>query len=140
VRTIRNRARATVLAMALALGATACGNGGAGDPPTSTPSAGVTTSAAAIAIGALCRMATDDDVTDAKATFYDDAHTTLHAIAAAADAKEVGSDAELLIAMQRVEAELEEGSLPPAYGDDIRALRLIAARTLRGIGFEAPPC
>jgi hypothetical protein len=131
-----------MLVVALALGATACGGGGTGDPstPTAGPSTGVAASAAATTVDALCRMEALDDVTDAKATFYDDAHTTLHAIAAAADAKEVGSDTNLLIAMQRVEVELEEPSLPPAYGDDIRALRVITLRTLRGIGLDAPAC
>jgi hypothetical protein len=131
-----------MLVAAIALGATACGDGGTGDPSTAppSPSAGVTASTAAAAVDALCRMAAIDDATDAKATFYDDAHATLHAIAAAADTKEVGSDAELLIAMQRVEAELEDPSLPPAYGDDIRALRMITLRTLGGIGLDAPPC
>lgn len=142
MRTIRARAPATILIVALALGVMACGRGGMGDPPTPTPSASatVTASTAATAVDALCRMAELDDVTDAKATFYDRAHATLHAIAAAADAKEVGSDTELLISMQRVEVELEETSLPPAYGEDIRALHLITVRTLDGIGVEARPC
>jgi hypothetical protein len=130
------------MAAILALGGVACRGGGSDDPPprATTGSTELTQAAAATAVDALCRMATADDAASAKATFYDDAHATLHAIARAADAKEVGSDAELLITMQRVEAELEQPSLPPAYADDVRALRTATERTLEGIDLDVPGC
>ena len=139
---IRRRATALAAIALLGIGAVACGGGDTGDPsPTATTGpAELTQADAASAVGALCRMASDGDVSSAKATFYDDAHATLHAIARAADAQEVGSDAELLITMQRVEAELEQASLPPAYADDVRALRLATQRTLEGIDVDVPGC
>jgi hypothetical protein len=125
----------------LALGSAACrGGGDAPSPSAATGATSVTRTAAATAVGALCRMGAAEDTASAKATFYDDAHQTLHAIARAADANEVGSDAELLITMQRVEAELEQPSLPPAYPDDVRALRVATERALEGIDLDVPGC
>ena len=134
------RSMATIALASLALVAVSCGGDGDEDPsPTGSPT-GLSSEAAATAVEALCRMASIGDPAEAKATFYNDAHVTLHAIAREADANRVGSDAELLISMQRVEAELEEPSLPAAYPDDVRALRLATVRALESIDLQAPSC
>ena len=137
------RAASLLVTLVLALGAAACDGGGDDDATTTPPTGSVTdltSEAAAATVDALCRMASIADVAEAKATFYDDAHATLHAIARAAGEDEVGSDTDLLIAMQRVEAELEEPSLPTAYEDDVDALRLATVRTLERIDIDAPTC
>ena len=123
--------------------AVACdGNGGADPSPPATTGAPpeLTPASATTAVDALCRMATLEDATEAKARFYDDAHVTLHAIAAEASENDVGSDTDLLVAMQRVEAELERASLPPGYGEDIRALRMVTTETLGSIGLVGIGC
>jgi hypothetical protein len=137
---IRMRATALVATGLLALSAGACG--GANDDPraTGSPSAALTTATAGAAVDALCRMGSITGVDQARATFYDEAHATLHEIAAAAEAEEIGSDSELLIAMVRVEAELEEASLPPTYEHDIRTLQLATTRTLDAIELDVPGC
>ncbi len=137
---IRMRAASLVATGLLALFASACG--GANDDPraTASPSAALTTATAAAAVDALCRMDSIADVDEARATFYDEAHATLHEIAAEAATEEIGSDSELLIAMVRVEAELEEASLPPTYAHDIRTLQLVTTRTLDAIEVDVPGC
>ena len=133
------RARIPLLIVVLTLAA--CGGDGSSTRPTGAAASGeVTASSASAAVEALCRMAATRDVADAKATFYDDAHVTLHAIAAAANENQVGSDADLLITMQRIEAELEEPSLPSAYADDIQVLRLATVDALEGVGIDVAGC
>jgi hypothetical protein len=136
------RAVATFVALVWVLAfAGACASDG--DPPAPTaPGSTSSLSPGAVteALAALCDLASDPTVDAARATFYDRAHVTLHAIAAAAAAEDAGSDAELLIAKQRIEAQLEEGELAPGFVDDVLALRAATAETLEVIGVPAPAC
>ncbi len=133
------RSRLVLALVTFAVTAIACGGGGA-RPLTSTTPSGVDPERAATAIEALCEMEVASDVASARAAFYDRAHATLHEIASAAAAADPGSDAELLIAKQRVEAALEENELPPGFDADVALLRVVAASALDALGIRSAGC
>lgn len=133
------RSRLVVALVTIAVTASACGAGNA-RPLTSTTPSGVDPQRAATAIDALCEIEAASDLEPARAAFYDRAHATLHEIAAAASAADPGSDAELLIAKQRVEAALEQNQLPPGFGTDVALLRDAATGALDAIGIPSAGC
>lgn len=115
------------------------------DPEPSGPTATGDTGAvseedAAEALAALCELGSATSVEGARTDFYDRAHSALHAIAAAMSAEHPGSDADLLIAKQRVEAHLDAGVLPPGFADDVAALSAATAAGLDALGLPAPAC
>ena len=131
--------------LTLALGS--CG--GAGDPtptvaPTSSTVTGATGSlsagASARALEALCEITVTIDREAARAAFYDRAHATLHAIAAAVGNVDRASEGTLLAAKQRVEADLEAPSLPAGFSSDVEALRVATSTALGVLELPAPDC
>jgi hypothetical protein len=134
-----HRSSVVLALVTVAVAAIACG-GGDRQPPVSTTPSGVDPDRAATAIEALCDIETANDVEPARAAFYDRAHATLHEIASAASAADPGSDAELLIAKQRVEAALEEKVVPPGFGTDVALLRDAATGALGAIGIAPAGC
>ena len=139
MRRARSAARLAFPLVALAIVATACGDEDVPAGPTS-PAPSVTAERADTAIAALCEIETAADLEPARVAFYDRAHATLHDIAAEAAAADPGSDAELLIAKQRVEAALEEPELPPGFDGDVAALRVATTEVLDEMGLVTPPC
>jgi hypothetical protein len=133
------RSRVVLALVTVAVATSACG-GGERQPPISTTPSGVDPVRAATAIEALCEIEAANDLEPARAAFYDRAHATLHEIASAASAEDPGSDAELLIAKQRVEAALEENAVPPGFGTDVALLRDAATGALDAIGIASAGC
>lgn len=133
------RSRLVLALVTLAVTASACGGGDAPPLTSSTPS-GVDPERAAIAIEALCEIEAASDLEPARTAFYDRAHATLHEIASAAATADRGSDAELLIAKQRVEAALEESALPPGFDADVALLRVAATSALDALGISPSGC
>ena len=138
-----SRRALTAAVFALAVVAAACGDGGdAGDgEPLPSGSLGVVTpDAATSAMLGLCDLASATDVVDARATFLDRSHVTLHAIAAAADARDRASASALFEAKQRVEAALARPELPPRFQRDVETLIGTTRDALDAIGLDAPAC
>lgn len=133
--------RALVLSIvAVTVLAVACAGDGSPEAASTAATADATQAAVSTALEALCRMERETDVDPARATFFDRVHTTLHATAERAAELEPGSDADLLIAKERVEADLEEPALPPTFAEDVRALRDATAAAAEAVGLTAPAC
>jgi hypothetical protein len=135
-------ARRAAVVLALALPLAACG-GGPGPPPepTARGSLGVVTAADARAlVAALCRVAAlaGTDPGEAGRTFRDRAHDELHVLAAAVEPVDRAAAAALLVAKERVEADLSTG----AGGFAAHAAELVRATrgALRAVGLPAPGC
>ena len=136
----RRTLAAAVFALAVVAGA--CGDRGGDDgQPLPSGSLGVVTpDAATSAVLGLCDLTNATDVVDARATFLDRSHATLHAIAAAADVRDRASAAALFEAKQRVEAALARDDLPSRFRRDVGALIGATRDALDAIGLEAPAC
>lgn len=130
------------LLVSVPLTLTACGGGGATAGGGTVPdvSGTVTAEAANRAVLALCGIAGETDLGTATATFYDRAHETLHAIAAAAEQVDRPAAAALLTAKSRVEADLEQQALPEGFGADVAALIAATGEALEALGLPTPPC
>jgi hypothetical protein len=132
-----------VAAAAVAFALAACGGTAARQTPSPLPSGPlgvVAPDAVARAMTALCDIERSAGI-DARATFYDRAHQTLHVIAAATGRVDRGAEAALLVAKQRVEAELErEPPDPETFADDVAVLYVATSDALRAIGLDAPAC
>jgi hypothetical protein len=136
-----NRRALTAAVFALAVHAAACGGGGdAGEPSPSSSFGVVTPDTAATAVLGLCDLTNATDVIEARATFLDRSHATLHAIAAAADARDRASAAALFEAKQRVEAALARDDLPNRFQRDVETLIGTTRDALHAIGLDAPAC
>jgi hypothetical protein len=134
----RRALTAALFALVVAAG---CGDRGDAGEVTPSPSFGVVTpDAATAAVLGLCDLTNATDVADARATFLDRSHATLHAIAAAADARDRASAAALFEAKQRVEAALARAELPPRFRRDVETLIGTARDALDAIGLDAPAC
>ena len=135
-----SRRALTAAVFALALVAAACGDeGDAGEPL--LPSLGVVTpDTATTAVLGLCDLTNATDVVEARATFLDRSHATLHAIAAAADAEDRASAGALFEAKQRVEAALARDDLPNRFRRDVETLIDTTRDALDAIGLDAPAC
>jgi hypothetical protein len=127
---------------ALAVVAAACGDDGGGDgKPLPSGSLGVVRpDTATTAVLGLCDLTNATYVVDARATFLDRSHATLHAIAAAADARDRASAAALFEAKQRVEAALAREDLPSRFRRDVETLIGATRDALDAIGLDAPAC
>ncbi|HXF73861.1 MAG TPA: hypothetical protein VNO79_14785, partial [Actinomycetota bacterium] len=71
---------------------------------------------------------------------HDRAHEELHVLAAAAERVDRGAAAALLLAKERVEADLEPGGPLARLPGDAAALLRAARAALRAVGLPAPPC
>jgi hypothetical protein len=136
-----SRRALTAAVFALAVVAAACGDrGDAGELTPSSSFGVVTPDTATTAVLGLCDLTNATDVVDARATFLDRSHATLHAIAAAADARDRASAAALFEAKQRVEAALARPELPPRFQRDVETLIGTTRDALDAIGLDAPAC
>jgi hypothetical protein len=134
--------RPLTLALALLVGCSADGSTTA-TPAPSGPSGAlgvVTAQAAAETVSALCGMRRDTDRDTANAVFYDRAHGTLHALAAAAEDIDRAAAGQVLVTMQRVEADLQADELPATFGEDAGALLLSVRSALATVDLPAPDC
>jgi hypothetical protein len=121
------------------------GDNGAVGTPTTLPSGslGVLTPAdAARAMEGLCELAApgSGDLEAARATFFDEAHQTLHVIAAAVESTDPAIAALLQQAKQRVEGDLEATELPSGFEDDVVTLRAATRRAIDAVGISVPLC
>jgi hypothetical protein len=132
------------LAVGAALVLASCGGGGSPQQTRSPLPSGalgvVTPAAARTAVVTLCDLRTATDLDAASARFYDDAHQTLHVIAAVAQVRDRSAAASLLATKQRVEADLEASSLPAAFGADVGALAVATTEALDAIGLPVEGC
>ena len=138
-----SRRALTAAVFALAVVAAACGergDAGDGEPLPSGSLAVVTPDAATSAVLGLCDLTNATDVVEARATFLDRSHATLHAIAAAADTRDRASAAALFEAKQRVEAALARDDLPNRFQRDVETLIGATRDALDAIGLDAPAC
>ena len=136
-----SRRALTAAALALAVLGTACGDDrGEGYPLPSVSFGVVTPEAAREAVLGLCELRSTTDVLRAEATFLDRSHATLHAIAAAAEARDRTSAAALFEAKQRVEAALARPELPPRFRRDVETLIDTTRDALDAIGLDSPAC
>lgn len=130
------------MVVALTLVAAGCRDDGEPDGE-SLPSGSlgvVTPDAATTAVLGLCDLTSATDVVDARATFLDRSHWTLHVIAAAAEARDRAAAAALLEAKQRVEAALARPQLPPRFKRYVETLIGATRDALDAIGLDAPAC
>jgi hypothetical protein len=136
-----SRRALTAAVFALAVVAAACGDRrDAGELTPSSSFGVVTPDTATTAVLGLCDLTNATDVVDARATFLDRSHATLHAVAAAADARDRASAAALFEAKQRVEAALARPELPPRFRRDVETLIGTTRDALDAIGLDAPAC
>jgi hypothetical protein len=138
--------RSAVAALAVVwLGAAGCGSSGPGEaatPPGPSGSLGVVTQPAVDrAVRALCSMLSGGSdragLTDA---FENRAHEELHVIAAATQERDRTAAGAMLVAKERVEADLAEPSLPRGWRDDDVTLLRRTQDALVAIGLGAPAC
>ncbi len=80
------------------------------------------------------------DPNTANAIFYDKVHEELHVIAAATQVRDRAAAGNLLLAKEKIEAELLEHPLPDAYPADVKTLEEATRAALGAIGLSAPPC
>jgi hypothetical protein len=138
-----SRRALTAAVFALAVVAAACGadrDTSDGEPLPSGSLGVVTPDAATTTVLGLCDLTDATDVVEARATFLDRSHATLHVIAAAADARDRASAAALFEAKQRVEAALARPDLPPRFQRDVETLIGTTRDALDAIGLDAPAC
>jgi hypothetical protein len=98
--------------------------------------------AAREAVTTLCRIKTDEglDRETANGAFYDQAHQTLHVIAAAVEVRDRTAAAELQVAKQRVEQDLLDDPLPASFTADVEALVRTTRRALSAVRIDVPGC
>ena len=93
---------------------------------------------------ALCSVrdaAAANDLTSAEATFENDAHETLHHLAAEVEGTDRPTAAALLQAKSDVEADfLEEAPDPTTVADHVQALLSAMRTALEVVGLTAPGC
>ena len=137
----RRALTAAAFALAVATVAAACGDGSDGGGPSPSSSLGVVMpDAATTAVLGLCDLTDAANVVEARATFLDRSHGTLHAIAAAAEARDRALAAALFEAKQRVEAALARPDLPPRFKRYVETLIGTTRDALDAIGLDAPAC
>jgi hypothetical protein len=127
--------------VALAMVAAACGaDPDGGEPPPSSSFGVVTPDAARETVLGLCELGSTTDALTAEATFLDRSHATLHAIAAAVEARDRAAATDLLEAKQRVEAAVARDDLPPRFQRDVESLIDATRAALDALGLRAPAC
>jgi hypothetical protein len=115
------------------------------DPhPSTSQGPGPTSSEApyAAAMDGLClaqTAAADQNFAEAEGLFQDRAHSPLHEIAGAVGAKDRSVEGDLLVAMQRVEADLNRPQVTP-LADDLGTLIEVTTVALNELGVRAAGC
>jgi hypothetical protein len=97
----------------------------------------------AAAVEGLClaqAAAADRDVDQARRMFQDRAHSPLHEIAADVGAKDRGAEGDLLVAMQRVEADLSPAGEGETLDEDLGDLIQATTTALDELGIPAASC
>lgn len=143
MRSMRVPRSAALGLLALALLPACGGSGGDGSAPSGpSGSLGVVTQPAADrAVSALCTMlTTSQDRERLTALFEDQAHQELHVIAAATQERDRTAAGAMLLAKERVEADLAQRELPASMHDDTVALMRRTQDALVAIGLDAPAC
>lgn len=136
--------RTLAVLLAVAALVASCGGDDGGEPNPSPPPSGalgpVTEDAAESAFLALCELQGQTELQPANAIFFDRSHEMLHVIAAAADEVDREVSTALLVAKQRVEADLREDPLPPGFAAGVETLLGATVAAVRAIGLEEPHC
>jgi hypothetical protein len=88
----------------------------------------------------LCeaKAAAASDPTAARADFYNQSHDALHTVARALETVDRGLAADLLVSMQKVEADLE--SRPPTLAAELGQLADVYRSGLGRLAITATPC
>jgi hypothetical protein len=133
-------ALAVIWLAAAACGASRSGHGARPSGPSG--SLGVVTQPAADrAMDALCSMlARGADRAALAEVFEDRAHEELHVIAAATQERDRAAAGSMLVAKERVEADLAEAPLPDAWRDDTVTLLRRTRDALVAIGLRSASC
>lgn len=102
----------------------------------------VTQDAANRAVRGLCEIDTTfaNDPHDANAVFYDRTHQELHVIAAAVEVRDRTVAGSLLLAKERVEADLRSPVKPTTFSEDVSALLTATRDALHAIRLTSPTC
>lgn len=127
------------------VGLSSCGTSGTGDHTAPAPSGSlgvVIVEDARRAVSALCDIAARGrvDRDEANAAFYDQAHQTLHVIAAAVEVRNRAAAAMLQQDKGVVEEDLALRRLPRSLADDVEALVSGTRDALARVGIDVPPC
>lgn len=128
--------------MVLALVAASC-SAQASDAGEGSPAAGADEPQiqAYLALCSVRDAAATNDLASAEATFENDAHETLHHLAAEVEGTDRPTAAALLQAKSDVEADfLEEAPDPTTVADHVRALLTAMGSALEVVGLTAPGC
>ena len=138
VRVVAAAAALAALAALVSLGG--CGTSSAATRTITVGGDKVTTAHLADAAGGLChaRAEAATDPVAARAAFYDRSHDALHTVARGLETVDRSLAADLLVAMQKVESELE--TKPPGLAGDLGALADVYRSGLRRLAIAAPPC
>ncbi|HJS26296.1 MAG TPA: hypothetical protein VJ913_04125 [Actinomycetota bacterium] len=131
--------RSLGLSVLIVLATAACGANAGG---TTDRSGGVSQEQADETMTVLCDIA-EGRVTafeEARASFQNRAHETLHHVAAAAQEEDTASAAALLEAKSVVETDLEQDQAPAELAVHTAALADATAGAIRLIGLAAEPC
>jgi hypothetical protein len=102
----------------------------------------VTQSAADRAVRGLCEIDTTlaNDPHEANAVFYDRTHQELHVIAAAAEVRDRKVAGNLLLAKEKVEADLRSPVKPTTFREDVSALLTATRDALHAMRLTSPTC
>jgi len=131
-----HRASRAILALLAASALAACT--GSSSSPAAVGSSGPGLD---LASTGLCHALTQlpDDVPGSVRAFQNEAHDTLHTLAAM-DRLDRGMAARVLEAMQRVESDITGGPQPQPLEDDLRELLSATDTALKALGRTPPPC
>ncbi len=133
---------AGTMAVALALlVASGCGRSSDGASRTITVGGDRVTAAHLRAAAAgLCqaKAVAPSDPTAARADFYNQSHDSLHTVARGLETVDRGLAADLLVTMQKVEADLE--TRPPTLAADLGQLADVYRNGLGRLAIPVPPC
>ena len=131
-------ARAALVLAAVLAG---CSRGSSGAATVEVGGEPVSATRLAAAAAALCQATEEarSDVDAARTTFYDRSHADVHVIAQALEEVDRSRAGRILLAKQRVEAELLSGG-SPTLPDDLRQLFLATRAGLHRLDVSVPDC
>ena len=115
---------------------TACGRGQAQEAIGGVPAKRLATATADLCTAQ--RQVGDRAVV--RTTFYERPHPALHTVASSLESVDRPLAAQLLIAMQRVEADLDTGSDPNSLSSDLHSLIAATAAGVRRLDVAPPSC
>lgn len=141
------RRRVSGVALALVLGLAVLGAGcGGDDGPVTTVEVGeeeVPATRLADALQGVCQAgarAAAGDVEQARRTFFDRSHDTLHVLALALEPVDRAQAGELLLAKQLVESDLEPTPVREGLAKDLGRLGQVTRSGLARLEISTPPC